>query len=134
MATMAVRQVLRIELPEELAQKYEIQAQGAGLSLEEYLAKRLSDTVTFDAHTGIYLRDADRHELMKLLGRNFNTPEEFLQVMRQGVTIKIQGGDVALEQTLLKRCQARAEVEHLSLADFIAKEAIIGLERLCGMR
>lgn len=125
--------IVKVNLPEELAQRFEIQAHGADLG--EYLAKRLSETVDFDATHGVYLKDGDRAELMQLLGRNFNTPAELLEIMRQAVTLKL--GDEAkavIEQTLLKRCASRAAVERVDVATWLAREAIIGLERTTGLR
>jgi hypothetical protein len=122
--------VVRINLPEELAQRYEIQAHGADLG--EYLTRRLSETIDFDATHGVYLKDEHRHELMQLLGRNFNTPKELLEIFRQAVTLKLAETPVPIEQTLLKRCAARATAERVDTATWLAREAIIGLERTCG--
>ena len=125
--------VVKINLPEELAQRYEIQARGADLG--EYLTRRLSETIEFDAVHGVYLKDTERAELMQLLGKNFSTPKELLEIFRQAVTLKIGGeSSVPIEQTLLKRCAARAAAERVDTATWVAREAIIGLERTCGLR
>ncbi len=132
MGITTARQIIRLELPEELAQKYEIQAHGAPLG--DFLAHRLAETLDYDAKHGIYLRDADHNELTKLLGRNFATTEELMAIVRNGVTIRVHGADVLLDQTLLKRCQSRADVERVTLGEWLAREAILGLERTCGLR
>lgn len=137
---------VRLILPEELSRRFEIQAQGAGMELEQYLAKRLAETIDYDAKHGIYLKDGDRAELTQLLERNFNTPAELVEIVRQGVTLKfftrpipdglqlVAVGNVVVGQTLLKRAAARAQVEHVDTGEWLGREAIIGLERTCGMR
>lgn len=132
METTATR--VRIELSEELFRKYEIQTQGAGVPIEQYLSERLRETVGYNSVHGIYLNDAARHELMDLLKRNFNTPLGLMEIMRNAVTLHLEGAKAVLDQTLLKRAQARATAEHVSLEDWLAREAILGLERTCGMR
>lgn len=133
MATTTREVVVRLNLPEDLAQRFEIQAHGADLG--DFLVKRLSETIEFDATHGVYLKDGDRAELMQLLGRNFNTTKEFLEIMRQAVTMKLgTEGNVVIEQTLLKRAAARAEAERVDVGTWLAREAIIGLERTCGLR
>lgn len=133
MATTMREVQLRINLPEELAQRFEIQAHGE--PLEAFLVKRLSETIEFDAVKGVYLKDADRAELMQLLGRNFNTAKELLEVMRSAVTMKLGGvAHPVIEQTLMKRAAARAQAERVDVGTWLAREAIIGLERTCGLR
>lgn len=146
MATVTRGLAVRVTLPEELAARYEIQAKGAGMELEDYLAKRLAETLDYDAKHGIYLKDGDRAELTQILERNFNTADELLTIIRQGVTIKfftrpmegglqlVAAGNVVVGQTLLKRAAARAQVEHVDVGEWLGKEAILGLERTCGMR
>lgn len=135
METTATRHIVRVELLEDLLRRYEIQANGAGAhSVEDYLAERLKRAIDYDAVNGIYLKDADRHELEQHLGRNFSTAAELLGLIRNGVTIKVGGADVVLDQTTLKRAEARAAAERLTLHQWLAKEALQGIERTCGLR
>jgi hypothetical protein len=143
MSTTTREVTIRVTLPEDIADRYEIKARNSLMDVEVYLAKRLADTIHYDAQNGVYLKDADRAELMQLLGRNFNTPAELLDEVRRGVTLRMYERDgvklkdaanAVLDQTLLKRAQARADAERVTLGEWLAREAIIGLERTCGLR
>jgi len=134
METIAIRQVMRLELSQELFQRYEIQANAAGKTVEDYLSDRLEKTIDYNSVHGIYLQDGDRLEMMNFLKRNFSTASQLMEIMRNAVTLKLEGAQAILDQTLLKRAQARADVERVSLEDWLVREAIAGLERTCGMR
>jgi hypothetical protein len=135
MSTTTREVTIRVTLPEDIADRYEIKARNSLMDVEVYIAKRLADTIHYDARNGVYLKDDDRAELMQLLGRNFNTPAELLDIMRQAVTLKLgEKAQAVIEQTLLKRAAARAQAERVDVGTWLSREAIIGLERTCGLR
>lgn len=134
METMVTRHAMQVDLLEDLFRRYEIQASGARKDVREYIAERLAKCIDHSAVHGVYLDDADRHDLQQYLGRNFTTASELLNIVKGGVTIQIGGADVVLDQTTLKRAQARAEAERITLNQWLAKEALQGIERVCGLR
>ena len=98
---------VRVVLPKEIADLYEIQAEDAGFTLEQVLQERLQACVYFDSEKPLYFTDAQRQELDSLLKRNIGSSEKALASIRSQLTAEISGIKVLLPPNVLQRLKTR---------------------------
>ena len=123
---------VRVELPEAVAAAYLKQADEAGRTFEEEVARRLVKCSDYLAIKPIYLDDAQRGELESTFGKNFNSPEMLVKSVQNLARVRVGGMIVDLSEGLLTRLGTRAI--GMSLKDLIRKEIIAALERFVGLR
>lgn len=126
---------LQLSVPDSVVEQYELQARAAGVSLEKVCADRLRTSVTHTAGRGLYFTDPERSELERLTGGH-TVPDASTALTRIKATMTLHVGDIAVVVTgrVLARCASRATSVRKSLEDFVRKEVVEGLERVCGLR
>ena len=100
---MSIR--LTVHLDEEVARKFEDRAASLGMSLETYMAAHLAMCADYTSEKPLYLTDENRRELERLLGRNFDTAEDFMIFMRRMHLVDVADTKVSLDQPLLQLLQ-----------------------------
>ena len=98
---------VRVILPKEIADLYEIQAEDTGSTLEETLQDRLQSCVYYDSEKPLYFTDAQRQELDSLLKRNVGSAEKALSAIRSQLTADVGGFKVLLSPNVLQRLKTR---------------------------
>lgn len=126
---------LHLHLPEPIYDTYQAQAGAAASSIEKVCADRLRTCVAHTSGRGLYFDDAQRSDLERITGGHLiHDAETALQRVKTTVTLKV--GDITVELTdrVLARASSRAKVSRLTLAEYVRKEVIQGLERSVGLR
>jgi hypothetical protein len=98
---------VRVILPKEIADLYEIQAEDAGFTLEQVLQERLQACVYHDSDKPLYFSDQQRQELDSLLKRNVGSAEKALLAIRSQLTVDVNGIKVLLAPNTLQRLKSR---------------------------
>jgi len=123
----------RLELPEDLLDKYEALAQSDGVSLDQAVATHLRKVASgAGSKKPIVLTDADRQALEGLLGKNFSSASELVDAITMSVTVSIGGLAVSLSPKLLARLETRAI--GVPFSDYLAATVVRLLEQEVGMR
>lgn len=128
-----VSTLYRIELPENVAEGYEREADARNLPVELILAERLIRTSAYNATKPLYIDDAARQELERLLSRNFNKPKDLIREITKLVTVKVGNVQVHLDQDILYRMKGR-HFSDLSFDDWMAQQIRELIEQFVGMR
>jgi hypothetical protein len=106
--------MLRISLPANVLDKYQIEAEDVGLQLEDLLANRLIECVGHTAAKPLYFDDAQRRRLEELIGKNVSKPLEALSILERLLTIRINSVPVTLKPEVITRLRTR----HFGTEDF----------------
>jgi len=107
-APAAVDLRITLTLPAKVRADYEKEASEYGVELEELLASRLRECVTYNATKPLYFNDQQRRELESILGRNMDKPASVLAVLRNNLTVTINGLTITFAPNLLERLRTRA--------------------------
>lgn len=123
---------VRLPLTPPLVEKYQVEAQNYGVSLEELLANRLSECADYNATKPLYFNDSQRRDMEALLGKNVSKPGDVLVVLRKALAIKINGVSILLKPDVLERLRTRHHSGDFSewLGVLVTQE----LEKYCGLR
>ncbi len=123
---------LRIPLAEPVLERYQIEAQSYGVSLEQLLGNRLTECVTHNATKPLYFDDAMRRELETVLGKNLDKPATVVALLKKALSVKINGVSVTLTPDVVERLRTRHHVGDFGtwLAELINQE----LQRYVGLR
>jgi hypothetical protein len=126
---------IQLHLPELVVARYESQAKLVKQSAEKIMSDRLRTCVDYTSGRGLYFTDDQRSQLERITGGHMiNSADEALARTRTTVELKVGGVTVELNDRLLQRCSSRAKAERKSLAEYVTKEVVQGLERACGLR
>lgn len=98
---------LRVTLPKDLADLYEIQAQEDEIPVESKIVERLQACVYYEDDKPLYFNDQQRRELDSLLKRNVQTSEKALAAIRAQLTADVSGFKVQISPDVLKRMKSR---------------------------
>ena len=107
-APAAVDLRITLNLPAKVRTAYEAEAIDYGVELEELLCSRLRECVTYNATKPIYFNDQQRRELETILGRNVDTPSSVLAVLRNNLSVTINGLNFSFTPQLLERLRTRS--------------------------
>ena len=112
MATVTPDQIVELRvsilLPPPVRTAYEAEAKEYGVGLEELLSSRLRECVDYNATKPLYFNDQQRRELETILGRNVDKPASVLAVLRNNLTVTINGLNFTFAPNLLERLRTRA--------------------------
>lgn len=125
--------LLRIALPEAVAEDYARQADQRNIPVEDLMAERLAKSVSHNAGRGIYLQDEERQEAEQLLDRMFRKGDELVSALRRSQTIRINSIPITLDANVLERLKTR-HVEGGQFPDFVASTVKMLLEQFVGLR
>lgn len=125
--------LLRIPLPESVAEQYAQQADAKGMAVEDLMAGRLAKAVSHSAARGIYLNDDQRQEIEQMLDRTFRAGDDVVTAVRRSQTIRINSIPITLDATVLDRLKTRHQ-EGGQFADFVAATVKLLLEQYVGLR
>ncbi len=118
MATITPDQIVElrvsITLPPPVCIAYEAEAKEYGVGLEELLSSRLRECVNYNATKPLYFNDQQRRELETILGRNVDKPASVLAVLRNNLTVTVNGLQISFAPNLLELLRTRAP----KVADF----------------
>jgi len=128
----SVHELVRIALPEDVVEAYQVQAKAAGVGLEALLADRLLASVTHTAKKPIYFTDDQRRELDQLFGKNLQTATDVLVQVRKMLSVKIENVKISLKPSLLSRLKTRCL--GMRWEDFLERIIVEDLERYVGIR
>lgn len=98
---------VKLDMPENIVAGYEQMARSMGLTLERLLAKKLTETIGQTSQRPIYISDAERIELEKMLGHNLGSAKALVGEVGKLARVRIAGVDIALTETLLMRLRSR---------------------------
>ena len=116
----ATELMVRLPLSESILKQYREEAAQYGVDLEELLANRLAECVTFRASKPLYFDDEQRREIEKMLGRNLAGPGTLIGLIRNLISIKINGLQVTLKPDILGRLRTRHNAGTFS--DWLGKQ------------
>lgn len=122
----------RVVLQGKLAGRYERKAEKAGIPVEELLAARLAPAVDRDDQKPIYITDAQRQVLDKLLQLNLETPQKLIVEVEKLLRINVGKVQVFLSPVLLERISTR--LFGLTFREVLTREVVEGLEKFAQMR
>lgn len=126
---------LQLHIPESIVARYEEQAKAAKVSLEKVCSDRLRTCVSHTSGRGLYFNDDERSALERITGGHLiNDATVALDRIRTTVSLKVGDITIELSERLLARASSRAKAERKSLAEYVTKEVIQGLERSVGIR
>lgn len=123
---------LRVELDEDLVASYQRQADKADKTLEDVLAARLAKAVRYTSEKPLYIDDAQRRALERLLARNFDTPQALVAEVERLNRVTVGGTRINLPPDILDRVDSRCFGRPMS--DVLREEVVRGLEVFVGMR
>ena len=133
MAKLAVpTTALKIRLPEDLYEHFDLRAAKFNRSIEDEIVLRLRDTLSYNAAAPIYLDDIERAELTKITGHLIRTPSDLLTWARKVTVLKVAQVEVPLGQTLATRLASRTF--GTSWPEYIRSTVIRLLEQEVGLR
>lgn len=126
---------LQLHIPESVYDEYVSQAQSAKQGVEKVCSDRLRTCVNHTSGRGLYFTDAERASLERITGGHL-IDNAAMALQRVQTTVSLKVGDVTIELTerLLVRASSRAKAERKTLAEYVTKEVIQGLERSVGIR
>ncbi len=107
MATATAVCTYRITLPAEISDSYNRQAEACGLPIEELLARRAVESVNHASIKPLYVSDAQRQELERVLGRNFQRPKELVEAVAHLAELRVENVKVVLTPDVLERLKSR---------------------------
>lgn len=111
---------IQLDLPEDLIDAYERQATSSK-SAEALIAERLRACSGHAAQRGIYLDDAQRAEVERLLGgRMFPDADSLVHALRTAYSVKVGGAEIVLPEQMYLFIQSRAQENNMSMRDVIA--------------
>lgn len=126
---------VRISIPESTHVQYEAQAKLVKQSVEKVLSDRLRTCVSHTSGRGLYFTDEQRSHLERITGGHIIANAEMaLQKIQVVVQLKVADVTIELSERVLARATARAKAERKTLAEYVTKEVIQGLERSTGLR
>lgn len=124
---------LSLFLPSAVLEAYRKEAKEYGVELEEMLASRLSECVTYNATKPLYFNDKDRADLEDVLGRNVQNAQSVVSTLKRFLSVKLNGMTVTIRPTTLERLRTRAP-RGMDLADWVQKKVVEWSEREAGER
>lgn len=137
MATLTAPQqqavLTRLFLPASILDAYRKEAKEYGVEIEEMLASRLIECVSYNASKPLYFNDKDRKDLEDLLGRNVKSAQSVLEVIRRFIGVKLNGMEVMIRPTTLERLRSRSP-RGIDFAEWIQKKVVEWSERESGER
>ena len=99
---------IQLDLPEDIIDAFERQATSSKAA-EVLIAERLRACASHDAQRGIYLNDAQRAEIERLLGgRMLTDGTALVNTMRTAYAVQINGVDLTLPEDIYLFIQTRA--------------------------
>lgn len=126
------KEVLRIELPEEIVAKYERQAKKQKVPLEELLSDRLKTAVSYTSSKPIYLSDDYRQTVEKLLKRNIDGPGNLIKALERLVDVKVGKTTIDIPPRVLERVKTRCFGKPFD--QVLSEQVVLGLEQFVGLR
>ena len=130
MTETAVR--LSLSVSEELFQDYQAQADRAGVNVEHLIADRLEQVVSQTDSKPLYVTDAQRKVLERILGRNVNSPQRLVMEVEKLATVEVAGVAVSIPVDLLVKVKSRSF--RAPYQDVLKREILLALERFVGIR
>lgn len=130
----AVKTLVKIEMSEELFRKYEEQAGGGLLPVEQIMETRLRHCVDHTSVRGLCFNDQSRRNLEQITGHLLKSPEDAVASLKQMTTLKVGGVSIKLSQDILRRAESRAASFRMPLEEWLQREITIGLETAVGLR
>lgn len=124
---------VKLSLPEDILQQYELRARATGMSLERLLANRLTDTVNQTSQRPIYLTDADRMALESQLSRNLGNAPQLIEAVGKLAKIKIGPATLNMKESLVARLRSRCP-RNEDFGDFLERTLLRCLEEFAGLR
>lgn len=123
--------MLRLSLPDQVLQQYQAEAHDLEIPLEDLLASRLSECVTYNATKPIYFNDMQRQRLEKLLDRNVSSAGQVLGLVEKLTTVKLNGIAINLRPPVVERLRTR----HFAgeFGEWLAKQVNEWAERYVGL-
>lgn len=126
---------IQLHLPEAVAQQYESQAKLVKQSPEKVMSDRLRTCVDHTSGRGLYFNDEQRAHLERITGGHIIADaDSAIEKVRIVVQLKVADVTIELTERVLARATARAKSERKTLAAYLTKEVIQGLERSVGIR
>lgn len=125
--------LLRVELPEEIATKYEAQAKASSLTLEQIAAYRLIRSVDHNDQKPFYLNDAQRQQLEQIVGKNLRTVDELIGIVRRALSLRINSQLVTLSVNLRERLESR-NFSKRPFGEWLASMIVEWAEQYVGLR
>ena len=122
----------KLRVPEELSDHYSERAAKAGHDPEREMLKTLDRCRSYNDASPIYFTDSDRNELAVLTGRSLKTPAEVIGFVRELLSIRVQGVDIALYDQLIKRLDSRRFGQ--TWQEFLKGQVVRELETFVGLR
>lgn len=124
--------ILRVPLSADLYEHYTDEAKEYGLDIEELLSSRLAACREHRASKPLYLDDAQRRELERVLGRNVLHTDDALIQIRNAFAVRIQKLQIQLKPNLLAKLRSRAI--RVPWEKFLEERIIHALETYVGLR
>jgi hypothetical protein len=106
-------------LPEHLVANIDGMASSKGISFDDALAAHLEKTIQFGAERPIYIDDAGRLEIARLLGARIKDQKSLLDMIRRLVSWNAGGHKVRLTPNQLESLHWRAKALNQTLEQFI---------------
>lgn len=124
-----------IVLSAEVFAEYESQAKAAGVSVEQFIEKRLMRCKRHNAERGLYFNDNQRRDLEKALGGSlFLDASAVIATVNRQYTFKIEGltERIVIDGDLMQAIKTRAEEMHTPIKDFMHEAVMTGIRQKVG--
>jgi hypothetical protein len=123
---------VKVSLPEDVAQAYEKQSEKKGVALSYLLRTRLEGSVKHTDTKPLYITDAQRRALERILGDNLSSSQGLVMLVEKLATMSVGDVAVTLPVSLLSRLKDRCFGK--SLKEVVGTEVKIALETFVGLR
>src|SRR4029077_6816401 len=129
------RVLVKLSIPEDVYSQYDAQSKLVRQPVEKILSDRLRTCVSHTSGRGLYFNDEQRAHLERITGGHIIQNAD-VAISKIQVVVQLKVADVTIELTerVLARATARAKSCRKSLAEYVTKEVIEGLERATGLR
>lgn len=121
-----------VDLPADVLADYTSQAMDRNVTVEELLSQRLTASVNYTARTPIYLDDAQRQALQKVLGTTLSSPHDLVTRVSNLAQMTVEGTTVPVQAHILTRLRTRCF--GMSLPDYLKMLTVRALESEAGLR
>lgn len=111
--------MVRLTLPQAVADKYQKQADERGIDLEKLLAERLESSIGHTSQNPLYLTDTHRRELDLILKANVKNPGELLNFCRRFFQVNLNGLKVQVDPVIIERLRTR-NVGHEDFSSYLS--------------
>ena len=124
---------LALKLPAAIAESYQQEASEYGVPIEELIANRLAECVTYNATKPLYFNDQQRRELELILSKNVKDAGTVLMLVRKAVSVSLNGVLISLGSAVLDRLRSRAP-KGMEFRAWMQERINVWAEQEAGMR